>query len=159
MIFFVHERVCHRVMRSCRRIAFIPGEKEMNDGLATRVTVLCFMREEPRRRWDALRDNGAEQAQPRETDHQSARRMEAQINRRGPLQFGRISSADGMRCADYGPSAAIGIGPRVATQVFGFWLLVHAGLKHRAARLFPAGLRNPVELKTHSRFARNSGAA
>lgn len=130
MIFFVHERVCHRVMRSCRGIAFFPGEREMNAGLAARVTVLCFMREEPGRRWDTLRDHSVEQAQPPETDHQSARRMETEINRCGrPLQFGRISSADGTRCAHYGPSAAIGVGSRVATQVFGFWLLVHAGLK------------------------------
>ena len=131
MIFFVHERVCHKVMRSFRRIAFFPGEKEMNAGLATRVTALRFMREEPRRRWDALRDNGAEQAQPPETDHQSARWMETGINRRrGPLQSGRMSSGDGTRCGDYGPSAAIGIGSRDPTDVFGSWLLIHAGLKH-----------------------------
>ena len=111
MIFFVHERVCHRVMRSGRGSTFFPGEKEMKAGPDTRVTVLRFMREEPRRRWDTLRDNGAEQAQPPETDHQSARRIETGINRfRGPLQFGSISSADGTRCADYGSSAATGIG-------------------------------------------------
>ena len=96
MVFFVHEHVCHRVIRSCRGFAFFPGEKEMNAGLTTRVTVLGFMREEPGRRWDTLRKNGAEQAQPPETDHQSARWMETGISRcRGPLQFGRISSGDG----------------------------------------------------------------
>ena len=95
MIFFVHERVRHRVMRSCRGIAFFPGETEMNAGLATRVTVLCCMREAPRRRRDTLRDNGAEQSQPPETD-QSARWMETEIDRcRGLLQFNRMSSGDG----------------------------------------------------------------
>ena len=96
MVFAVHERVCHGEIRSCRDLAFFPGEREVNAGLAMRVTVLCFMREEPRRRWDTLRDNGAEQAQPPETDHQSARWMEPGISRcRGPLQFGRTSSGDG----------------------------------------------------------------
>jgi hypothetical protein len=132
MIFFVHERVCHRVMRSGRGIASFPGEKEMNAGLATRITVLWFMREEPRRRWNTLRDNGAEQAQPPETNHQSARRMDVGINRcRGPLQFGRMSWGDGTLCADYGSSAATGIGSRNSTALFEFWVLIHASLKHK----------------------------
>ena len=78
-----------------------------------------------------IRDNCLKEAQPPEAGHQSARRMETAIRRcQESVRFSELPSVSGAFCAIYGSSARAGLGVRVATEVFGFWLLIHAGLKH-----------------------------
>jgi hypothetical protein len=107
--------------------------------------VFSLLRHHPRQlpgRGAATRDN-----------HESARWMELGSKRcRGPVRFGRLSAGSGTLGADYGSSAATGIGARDAREGFGFWLFIHAGLKHELARRFLAALRNPLGLTTHSRL-------
>src|ERR1041384_226694 len=80
---------------------------------------------------DGARDNCLEEAQPAQANHEAARRMEKAIRRRqGSVRFGRLSSGSRTLCADYGPNAATGIGAQDATEMFGFWLRIHSGLKH-----------------------------
>ena len=159
MIFFIQECVCHRVIRSRRGTALFCAERKMSTGQAARTMALCFMGKGLPSLGDAVGHNCSEEAQPPETNHESARWMELGIRRcRGPVRFGRRSSGGGTLCADYGSSAATGIGARDATEMFGFWLLIHADLKHELARRFLAALRNPVGLTTHSRL-RPRGAA
>jgi len=65
--------------------------------------------------------------------------------RQGTVRFGRPSSgADGgFVSANDGSQLATAIGFRVATEVFGFWLLVHAGLKdeRRGSSMPPSEIR------------------
>ncbi len=118
-------------MGSRRSIAFFPGEKEMSAGRAARTTVLDFMGEGPPRCWDTVRDNGLEEAQPPETDHESVRWTESGTgDRQGPVRFSKLLLGSGAFRGGYSSSAVIGIGSRAAAQVFGFCLLIHAGLKH-----------------------------
>ena len=158
--FFLQESVCHKLTRSRQGVApFFCGEKTTSTGLTARATVSGFMGEGSSRCWSTIRDNCLEEAQPPETNHESACWMELRSRRcRSPVQFGRLSAGSGALGADYGSSATTGIGARDATEEFRFWLFIHADLKHELARRFLAALRNPVGLTTHSRL-RPRGAA
>jgi hypothetical protein len=151
--FFFHESVCHKLTRSRQGVGpLLCGEDTTSTGLTAPTTVLGFMGEGSPRCWSTIRDNCLEEAQPPETNHESARWLELGSKRcRGPVRFGRLSAGSGTLGADYGSSAATGIGARDATEGFGFWLFIHAGLKHELTRRFLAALRNPVGLTTHSR--------
>ncbi len=81
MIFFAQECVCDSVMGSRWEAARVRRARKMGADLAARLTPLCFMGEGLPHRGNAIRDNCSEEAQPPETDHQAARRMDLGIRR------------------------------------------------------------------------------
>src|SRR4051812_48705405 len=62
----------------------------------------------------SFRENFLKELQPPDADHQAAGRSRAS-------------------CTGCGLSAAVGVGARIVTELFGFWLLVHTGLYSEAS--------------------------
>ena len=120
----------------------LPGD------LVPRTKPSCFMGQghPPRGR-----HNCPEKAQPTETDHQPARRMETGLlHRQWPGRLGPLPPAaeGGLTSASCDSRSTIGIERRVVTEAIAFSLLIHAGLMLERCRLFPPALGNRMELKS-----------